>query len=124
MWDFGDGVEGAGEIVEHTYSEDGIFEVTLTVIDHEGYEGQKTIPIEVEAEYEFETALLIGRITDLNAEGEVFTFDSVLVRYITFSPFSFTSYFSGETIAISKDYIGLVGARFIFALCNAVIEET
>ena len=88
-WDFGDGDEGAGEIVEHSYSEGGEYPVTLTVIDDDGYEDQITKSIEVEAEYEFETALLIGRITDLNAEGDVFTFDSVMVRYITFSPFSF-----------------------------------
>ncbi len=119
LWDFDDGVEGAGEIVEHSYSEGGTFEVTLTVIDDDGYEGQITKSIEVEAEYEFETALLIGRITKLNTDGDVFTFDSVMVRYITFSPFSFNSYYSGETIAISQDYIGLVGARFIFALCSA-----
>jgi len=124
LWDFGDGVEGAGEIIEHTYSEGGTFEVTLTVIDDDGYEGQITKSIEIEAEYEFERMILLGRITNLDTEEDIITFEAVNLRAITFSPFSFNPYASGEQVIISKKYLGFVGANFIFALCDAVIEET
>jgi len=122
LWDFDDGVEGAGEIVEHTYSEPGTYEVTLAVLDDDGYDGQIIKQIEVEdGGYEFETTLIFGRITNLNTEGDIITFEAVNIRCITFFPFSFNHYSSGETITISKDYMGLVGTRFIFALCSASI---
>jgi len=35
-WDFGDGVNDAGESVQHTYWDDGAFMVTLTVSDNHG----------------------------------------------------------------------------------------
>jgi len=125
LWDFGDGIEGAGIHILHVYNEPGTYEVTLTVLDDDGYEGQITKQIEVEnGGYEFETTLLIGRLTNVNTEEDIITFEAVNIRAITFSPFSFKHYSSGETITISKDYIGLVGTRFIFALCSAVIEGT
>lgn len=70
------------------------------------------------------TSFILGRITNLVTEDDVITFEAVNIRAIKFFPFSFNPYTSGETITISKDYIGLVGTRFIFALCDAVIEET
>ena len=122
LWDFGDGVEGAGIQVEHVYNEPGTYEVTLTVIDDDGYEGQITKQIEVEdGEYEFETILIIGRITNLNAEGDFITFEAVNIQCITFFPFTFNPYTSGKKITILQDYIGVVGTRFIFALCGASI---
>lgn len=38
QWDFGDGASKSGKIVSHTYSEVGIYEVTLTVVDEAGAE--------------------------------------------------------------------------------------
>ena len=35
-WEFGDGTTGAGEIVEHTYAEDGIYDVILTAYSGDG----------------------------------------------------------------------------------------
>jgi len=35
-WDFGDGTNGTGEIVTHSYSNFGIYTVNLTVIDNDG----------------------------------------------------------------------------------------
>jgi PKD repeat protein len=37
-WDFGDGESGSGRTVTHTYSEVGIYEVALTVVDDAGAE--------------------------------------------------------------------------------------
>jgi len=38
-WDFGDGSEGTGVSVQHAYSQDGIYTVTLTVTDDDGATG-------------------------------------------------------------------------------------
>jgi DNA-binding MarR family transcriptional regulator len=46
-WDFGDGNVGYGEIVEHTYLDDGIYSVSLTVRDIGMAFGLDTIAIEV-----------------------------------------------------------------------------
>jgi PKD repeat protein len=37
-WDFGDGTNGTGEIVNHIYSNQGTYNVVLTVVDNEGAE--------------------------------------------------------------------------------------
>lgn len=122
LWDFGDGVEGTGIIVEHTYQEDGEYPVTLTVIDNDGYTDNLTKQIEVEnGGYDFKTLLIIGRITNLNAEEDFITFEAVNILCITFFPFSLNPYTSGEEITILHDYLGVVGTRFIFALCGASI---
>jgi len=125
-WCFGDDpyyVEGPPKIVNHTYEQPGTYNVSLKVIDDDGLYDWMTIQIEIEAEYEFVTTLLIGRITNLTTEGDVITFEAVNLRAITFSPFSFNPYTSGEVVTISKDYFGLVGARFIIVLCSASIED-
>jgi len=36
FWDFGDDTNGTGEIISHTYADDGIYTVTLTVTDNDG----------------------------------------------------------------------------------------
>jgi len=36
FWDFGDGTNATGVIVEHAYSNNGVYTVTLTVIDNDG----------------------------------------------------------------------------------------
>ncbi len=36
LWDFGDGAEGSGESVDHSYNRAGVYEVVLTVQDTEG----------------------------------------------------------------------------------------
>ena len=36
LWDFGDGTEGSGVSVQHAYSQDGTYTVTLTVTDNDG----------------------------------------------------------------------------------------
>jgi len=45
-WDFGDGDTGAGVTAEHTYTEKGIYTVTLTVTDSSGKIGARSITVE------------------------------------------------------------------------------
>jgi PKD repeat protein len=42
VWDFGDGVQGAGILTSHTYSREGSFLVTLVVTDSTGASDQRT----------------------------------------------------------------------------------
>ncbi|MCD6542471.1 MAG: right-handed parallel beta-helix repeat-containing protein [Thermoplasmata archaeon] len=46
-WDFGDGCYGYGCIVNHTYADDGYYNVTLTIIDSNGKNASKTKQIYV-----------------------------------------------------------------------------
>ena len=41
-WDFGDGTNGTGMIVDHDFSEVGTYDVTLTVMDNDGFEDDET----------------------------------------------------------------------------------
>src|SRR5262249_10663126 len=49
IWDFGDGSKKAhGKIVEHTYSKEGKYTVTLTVVDNAGGEGDAEAKLQVD----------------------------------------------------------------------------
>jgi PKD repeat protein len=48
-WDFGDGTVQVGRFAEHAYSEDGIYQVTLTVTDDTGNTGIDTFVVVVGA---------------------------------------------------------------------------
>jgi PKD repeat protein len=46
-WDFGDGFDGTGDVVTHEYSDDGTYQVTLTVTDSAGAYGTNTVSVVV-----------------------------------------------------------------------------
>jgi hypothetical protein len=46
-WDFGDGANGTGSSVSHTYSDAGTFDITLTIITTSGESASKTKPVTV-----------------------------------------------------------------------------
>ena len=50
LWDFGDGVSGAGVEVTHTYADAGDYTVVLTVIDNDGGSDQAAVAIHVNGE--------------------------------------------------------------------------
>jgi len=89
----------------------------VNIEDEVGY----NIDLHIESQPEFETTLIIGRITNLDTEEDIITFEAVNLRAITFFPFSFNPYTSGEEITILHNYLGVVGTKFIFALCGASI---
>ncbi|MCX6667568.1 MAG: PKD domain-containing protein [Euryarchaeota archaeon] len=49
FWDFGDGTNGTGEYVTHTYSKSGTYKVTLDVTDTQGVLGSDSINVEISA---------------------------------------------------------------------------
>jgi len=72
-WNFGDGVIVYGKNVNHTYSKDGTYNVTLTVTDEDGASDDYTITITVEKEKGipgFEFTVLIMAIAGLMAFGK------------------------------------------------------
>jgi parallel beta-helix repeat protein len=71
----------------------------------------------------YEKAFIFGRIDNLSIGNimNLITFNAVNIRIIKFRPFEILAFTSGKLIKILKDYFGLVGTRFIFALCNAHI---
>jgi len=49
-WDFGDGGEGSGETIKHTYEAEGEYKATLTVTDDQGATDTTTCTVVIEAE--------------------------------------------------------------------------
>jgi ABC-type transport system substrate-binding protein len=86
-------------------------------------------PVEIqEPPQEPVRAFIFGKIANLSTQGDYMTFEAVKTRMITFSPFSFNTYISGENFIILKnDFIGRVLIRphsyysYIIALCKILI---
>jgi len=83
-WDFGDGNYGNGLLVEHTYSEDGSYDVTLKVTDNDAKEDStiKTVLVDSSAPE------MIDNTPDTAYTGDIFTFnvtvtDNVEVKKVT-----------------------------------------
>ena len=95
----------------------------ITVIK-EGHTGDTDTILVKDVPDEFVSTFIFGRLDDLTTAGEIITLEALNIRAITFFPFTFNHYVSGELITISKDYFGLVGARFIFAFCGLSYESS
>jgi hypothetical protein len=68
------------------------------------------------------STLFFGKIDNLNTGiGNFITFNAVKVRSISFSPFKYIQYTSGEKIRISEIYSGLLNPKFIFGFFKANI---
>jgi len=128
LWNFGDsndsewlGPFSSGETicVSHAWSHKGTYEITVLLKDEYGeYSNWSHHMFNV---YELKNAFIFGKITNLSTQEDYITFEAVKARAVTFSPFNYKPYVSGEKFTISKDYRGLVGAWYIFALCKIPI---
>ena len=109
------------QIMDETYW--GTYDIPATRFKQK--ELETDIPyLEIETENggsEFKTTFIIGKITNLNTEGYIITFEAVNIRCIQFFPFGLIPYTSGEPIIISEDYMGVLTPKFIFAVCSANI---
>lgn len=68
-------------------------------------------------------ALVFGEITNLTTYDESIVFQAVKIKVITFSPFSFNPYISGEYFEILKEHNGFIGLEYIFALTTLHTPE-
>ena len=59
-WDFGDNTTGSGEVVQHTYSKDGIYTVTLNVTDDFGASDTDTCVVTTDTHPPVTTANITG----------------------------------------------------------------
>ena len=65
-----------------------------------------------------ERTVIFGRIANRRNLQDVIMFEAVMVRVVTFSPFSVAKYLSGELFTIPKNYQSYVGLRYIFAILS------
>lgn len=118
MWDFGDGTQGTGETVLRSYPASGSYNVTLTVRDDDGLEDSITQGITLKL---YRNIVIFGRITNVSEQGDDITFEAVKTRLVTFSPFNYTIYISGEKFTIFKAYEGFMLKRIMFAWCKLLV---
>ena len=59
-WDFGDGTQAQGQVVQHTYQQAGIYDVTLTATDDDGLTDQITKQVTVQQLPIFPYMLTLG----------------------------------------------------------------
>jgi PKD repeat protein len=114
LWDFGDGTEGTGEILTHTYQTSGTYTVILTVTDDYGDTATITKHLSVE---KYQKVFIVGRLQNTTYIGDTIEFSAINLKVITFRPFTYVNYKSGEHIIILNPYTGHLGYRFIFASC-------
>jgi hypothetical protein len=68
-------------------------------------------------------SFIFGKITTLQLMGNYISFQAVKIIVITFFPFSFSLYSSGEYFEIYKEHKGLISVQYIFALTKAYIPN-
>ncbi|MEM2899682.1 MAG: PKD domain-containing protein, partial [Thermoplasmata archaeon] len=71
-WIFGDGSEGYGMNISHTYVKNGTYEVILTVVDNDGDLHQASLLITV-----VEHNILPHAIATTNATGDIYTYQTI-----------------------------------------------
>jgi len=74
-WDFGDGTQGSGPIVSHSYPQAGNYEVKLTVTDKDGAQGTDTAAVQVREGNRPPAAIISGPTSGL--VGEALDFSGV-----------------------------------------------
>jgi len=104
---------------------DTYYDITAT---KDGYTGDTETILVKDVPVEFVSTFILGRIDNLTTGGDVITFEAVNIRCVTFLPFTYNGYTSGELITISKNPKGFVGALFgvqlIFAFCGLAYQPS
>lgn len=73
LWDFGDGSQGEGKLVEHTFNKTGTLTIRLTVKDVEGLSSSTTLSITVQAP-EYSEDIIINELYPRPSEGSNYEF--------------------------------------------------
>jgi PKD repeat protein len=107
-WDFGDGKTSSEKDPIHTYNKPGIFRYTLTVTDDSGSIDNISRTIRI-----LQPTFIIGKITNKTKTEDITTFDVINIRYVQYSPLSFSHFKDGEKINIYGKLIGIISKRFI-----------
>jgi PKD repeat protein len=87
-WEFGDGSEGYGSIVSHSYAQAGSYEVKLTVTDKDSAQGTDMAMVQVHAVNHPPAAVISGPTSGLVGETLIFSGinsadrDGRIVRYV------------------------------------------
>lgn len=118
LWNFGDGMEGTGETIHHSYLVSGTYNVTLLVKDNESIQDSITKEITVENNPRFLIAMVLGKLMNRSIWGDYMSFEAIKISMIAGPSFEYTFYESGEKLIISKDYVGFIGPQYIFAFCK------
>jgi PKD repeat protein len=118
LWEFGDGTDGTGEIITHTYSTSGAYDVELTVVDDYDDEASITKRIEIE---KYQGGVLFGRISNLQYVDQGIIFNAVNLKVITFKPFASETYHSGQLFTVSRESKGFFGYRFVIGFCEILV---
>ena len=75
-WDFDDGSTGKGEFITHVYNVSGVFNVTLTVTDDDGFQDNITKSVKVVANYPPGIPLINGQLKGKKGKKYSYTFIS------------------------------------------------
>ncbi len=117
--------DGRAYFIAPLVGEDTYYEITAT---KDGYTSDTETVLVKDVPVEFVSTFIFGRIDNLTTGGDVITFEAVNIRCMTFFPFTFNGYTSGELITISKNPKGFVGALFgvqlIFAFCGLAYQPS
>jgi len=77
----------------------------------------------IDYEDDYYTHIMLGEIRNVTIDNNIISFEAVNMIDVAFFPFGLHLHNSGEQINIKDEYAGLVGLKYIFALCEAKIFE-
>ena len=99
IWDFGDGTIGTGATPSHVYTEEGVYQVTLTVFDPAGNSSMDTIQVDVRPNRE--VGVLEVKVID-GSTGKPISGASVYVDFENDTPARFNANSNGIVHIVGK----------------------
>ncbi len=95
-WNFGDGTTDSGSVLDHTFTDEGVYTVTLTVTDNDGLIGTDTITMEAGHVDRGETINRPGGSVDFYRNLEQRDFSIGRVMPLNYKPY----YIKGENVVV------------------------